>query len=354
MAAQFIGKVFIKSCQSMAELPDASIDCVVTSPPYEQMKRYGDSPEDMGNYQGLAFIEKLRPAVREIFRVLKDEGSAFFNFQPSRVGGFMSPTLPALPAMLEQEGLRIVQPITWLKTNAQPTADARLLKSSVETIYHLAKSEAYYADKSATRAPSLWAGRDKRTHKYHPSGLSERGNWFCPALDHVHKLSLQEVLRALLGADSDALPLRKSQDQATIHPAKMPDELADWLILYGSRPGAVVLDPWAGSGTTLCRAKALGRQWVGYELSAGYAELAISRISAVPEAPGEGGGQLGVDPSPTLAAARRGPVTPPSPREALCKHCGKPFPAKRRWQAFCSDRCRYTHHNHANTRAKGG
>lgn len=348
--AAYLDRVFIKSCASMAELPGDSIDCIVTSPPYETQRHYSDDPEDMGNYRGKEFIEKLRAPMREAFRVLRPEGSAFFNFQHGRAGGFASTTLYTFPALLEESGFKIVQALSWLKVNAQPSADPRLLKSATETIFHVAKSERYFTDKDSVRAPSLWAGRDKRAYKYNPRG-GDRGNWFCPALDQLSKLGVQDVLRALLGHDVDVLPMRKAQDQATVHPAKMPDEVADWLILYGSRSGDTVLDPWTGSGTTLCRAKELGRRWVGYELSPAYAALAEQRIAQTP--PADGACDDGAGDARKVSAPIQGPNAASVGIDLECLNCKTTFKVRKRWQVFCSSRCRYTHYNRTRTRARG-
>lgn len=348
----WLDRIMNKSSGDFSELPENSIHSVVTSKPYEKQRRYSDDPADLGNYQGIEFIEKLRQPLREIYRVLRPDGNAFFNFHPARVGGFVSPTLHLLPALLTEVGFGIVQVLSWLKVNAQPVADSRLLKPSIEWIYHCAKTEHYVVDKDALRVPSLWAGRDKRVHKYNALG-GDRGNWFCPALDQLTKLGVQDVLEAVLGRDVDVLPLRKSQEQATIHPAKMPDELADWLIRYGSRPGDTILDPWAGSGTSLCRAKALGRHWVGYELSPEYAMLAEERVGQVRfgealEGPVAGPGPV-TGPKPAAKA-----IPPVGPTNRSCRHCGKAFTPKRSWQVSCSSQCRYTHWNRADTRVGGG
>lgn len=345
----FLDRVFQKSCADMSEIPPDAIHCVVTSPPYEMQRRYSDDPQDHGNHAGAEFIERLRPAMREVLRVLRPDGSAFFNFIHTQIGGFASPTLHKFPALLEESGFKIVQPLSWLKTNARPSADPRLLKPSVEMIYHVAKTKDYFADKDTVRVPSIWAGRDHRATKYNPLG-GDRGNWFCPALDQISKMSLHDVLQVFLGDGVDVLPLRKSQEQSTIHPAKMPDELADWLIRYGSRPGDTVLDPWAGSGTSLCRAKVLGRHWVGYELSADYARLAEERIARVTFGEALGGEAVSATVAARKLSMRAKPVIL---AKKACRACGKPYEPKRRWQTSCSSKCRYTHWNRANTRYIG-
>lgn len=333
----YIDQVYAKSCSDMAELPDASVDLVVTSPPYEAMRSYSDHPEDLGNAQGPEFVGLMRKPVAEIHRVLKPAGSAFVNFQHQNLGGFASPTLYLLPALYVEQGFHIVQVLYWIKTNAHPQNDPRLLKTAVEPIYQLAKTKDYYANKDAIRRPSLHAGKDKRTWKYNPMG-ADPGSFLCPAIERLRGLSVQDVLLQVLDPEGSALPYPKSQDQATVHPAKMPEELARWLVLYGSRPGALVLDPFLGSGTTACMAKALGRRFVGYELNPEYASLARRRLAQIQ--PG--------DFPPTEPIRMRAPRLPERPsglQEAFCPVCGTPFIPNKPWQKFCSAQCRYKHHN---------
>jgi DNA modification methylase len=341
----FLDRVFNKSCADMSDIPDGAINCIVTSPPYEDQRDYSDDAENHGNYRGDAFIAKMRAPMRELFRVLKDNGSAFINFVPGRKDGVLSSTLHTFPMLLEESGFKIAQVLSWVKTNAQPVADARILKNAAESIYHVVKGGHYIVNKDAIRRPSLWASRDHRSSKYNPLG-ADGGNWLCPALERLNKMSVQEVLGAVLDPEGSVLPLKKTQDQATVHKAKMPDELADWLILYGSRAGDVVLDPWAGSGTSLCRAKAHGRHFVGYELVAAYAALSEQRLAAVLfGAASAADGTVSSARPPASDRASSATTVPAVKRERLCKRCGEPFTPKRQWQDYCKQSCRDAHNN---------
>jgi site-specific DNA-methyltransferase (adenine-specific) len=72
------------------------------------------------------------------------------------------------------------------------------------------------------------------------------------------------------------MPLQKNN-----HPTVKPLRLMSYLITMGSRPNQVVLDPFAGSGTTLVAAKQLGRRFIGIEMSAEYVEIINARLNAV-------------------------------------------------------------------------
>ena len=245
-------QVFWKSAAEIPELKPFSVDLVVTSPPYETMRHYSDSVEDLGNYQGREYVAKLKAVLGECKRVLKPGGNLFLNFQAQIIDGLTSPTeYLVLKMAVEELGLLHVQTHFWLKRNANPLPARNTLKNSVELIWHFAKTKDFIVYKDAIREPSEWAGKDNRAYKYHELG-KDPGNYF------IHP---------------------KSQDQKEIHPAKMPDAVAERFVLYGSKPGDVVLDPFCGSGTTLLAAQKHGRRYVGYDLNAEYVGVAKARLN---------------------------------------------------------------------------
>jgi site-specific DNA-methyltransferase (adenine-specific) len=327
----------------MALIPDDCIDCIVTSIPFEMMRHYSDDSEDLGNYQGRDFIEKLVPVIQECRRLLKPTGNLFLNFQPQTVGGALSPTSWLLPQALAANGLYIVQALAVLKTNAMPSNDPKRLKPSVEHVYHCVKDLAeYLVFKDAIRRPALWAQRDNRPWKYSAKG-ADPGSVIFPALERIRRMSEREVLTNLLGEDGNVLTIAKTQNQSIVHPAKMADEVAQWLITYGSPVGGVVADNFCGSGTTLIQAKALGRHYLGGDLNHVYVAQAEAALAQV---------QFGQLLDPTAPEPIR---TRPAPRQdapgasskplLTCRHCGASFEPHKGWQAFCSDVCRFKHHN---------
>jgi site-specific DNA-methyltransferase (adenine-specific) len=252
-----------------------------THPPFEQMKTYSDSPADFGNYQGKEFIARLEPVIREWHRLLKPTGNLFLNFQPQTINGVLSPAAWLLPEALTRLGFHIVQILTVLKTNSMPQNDAKRFKNACECVYHAVKDpEAYVVDKAAVAVPSLWAGKDKRSWKYRPEG-GDRGNWLCPALERLNQLTVKDVVTMAIGEQSDVLLIAKTQNQSTVHPGKMSDEVARFLVLYGCPPGGIVCDNFCGAGTSLIQAKLAGRHYLGGDLNPTYvaqAEAALAQV----------------------------------------------------------------------------
>jgi site-specific DNA-methyltransferase (adenine-specific) len=104
------------------------------------------------------------------------------------------------------------------------------------------------------------------------------------------------------------------KERAGFHGCQMPEQLLGRIIRCCSDPGDLVLDPFAGSGTTLVVAKKLGRRWLGFELSPEYARKATVRLEAVAE-----GQPLEGAPEPLVSA----PATPDAPRRARKSRRGK-------------------------------
>src|SRR5205085_11601648 len=69
--------------------------------------------------------------------------------------------------------------------------------------------------------------------------------------------------------------------ERTAHPCQMPEAVLERIVRVSSNPGDLVLDPFAGSGTTLAAARRLGRHWLGVELSVEYAEHIRKRLAAI-------------------------------------------------------------------------
>ncbi|MFC1678971.1 DNA-methyltransferase [Elusimicrobiota bacterium] len=340
-----IDQVLIGECaEVMRRWPNDCIDAVITSPPFETMRRYSDDPRDLGNHQGLTFIEQLRPTISEWWRILKPTGNLLLNFQPQTVGGVLSPTSYLLPQALIEAGFHIAQELWVVKTNAMPNGDPRLLKPCVERVIHAVKNPtAFIVFKDAVRRPPLWAHRDNRPWKYAVAG-ADGGNFLCPALDRLNRLSIREILSAVCGEDTNALPIAKTQNQTTIHPAKMSDEVARWLVLYGSPPEGMVCDPFCGSGTSLIQTRGLGRHYVGVDLNEEYVKQARTAVTEISFS------EFLTTPTPqTTRDSNRSPgARPRPPRTQIprsCRNCGKDFSSKKAWAEFCSDPCRYKFHN---------
>jgi site-specific DNA-methyltransferase (cytosine-N4-specific) len=261
-------------------LPDASVQLVVTSPPYALHFQ-----KEYGNVDKGAYVNWLRPIASGILRVLRPDGSFVLN-----IGGSYNPGAPTrslyhfkvLLMLCEDLGFHLAQECFWhnpakLPTPAEWVNVRRLrLKDSVEYVWWLSKSPWPKADnrqvlveysedmkrllRRGYRAKARPSGH-VITHKFQrdqggaiPSSLIERGN----------NESNSEYIRAC--AESGVKP----------HPARFPRALPEFFIKFLTDEGDLVLDPFAGSNMTGAVAESLSRRWLAFEIREDY--LAASRV----------------------------------------------------------------------------
>ena len=294
----------------MEWLPDESVQCCVTSPPYFGLRDYGvegqigleESPDE--------YIKKMVDVFREVRRILKPDGTLWLNIgdsyaaqggaqvqgtkqaKGSQAGAWggerrMPPTglkakdLIGIPWMLafalRADGWYLRQDIIWHKPNPMPESVRDRCTKAHEYIFLLSKSERYFFDSEANKeaAVSEKPAGNKR-HKYadaYAAGTSE---------EHRTKAGLL----ALQGIEWEKRNRRSVWTVATrpykgAHFATFPPALIEPCILAGSKPGDVVLDPFGGSGTTAEVAIRNGRKAVLCELNPAYISLIDKRVANV-------------------------------------------------------------------------
>lgn len=310
--------------QLLRGLLAASVDCVVTSPPYFGLRNYG-VPGQLGLEGSVqAWVANLLGVMAEIARVLKPAGAVWLNLGDSysRHAAHGAPPKGLVLAperlllALAERGWLVRNKVVWAKSNPMPVSARDRLTCAHEPLYLLVRSPHYYFDLDAIREPHTSAPAPGRRRPM-PSGPP---TWAGPLA------GTQSGLEALHAAGLPGHPLGKNPgDVWTMakgrgsggHHATFPEALARrpilatcpervctdcglaWrrqqvarglgrLAVLGAlapacacggahRPG-VVLDPFMGSGTVGVVAAALGRDWLGIELNPQFAELAAERI----------------------------------------------------------------------------
>jgi site-specific DNA-methyltransferase (adenine-specific) len=260
--------------ESMRDMPDCSVQCCVTSPPYWGLRDYGHegqigleaTPED--------YVERIVAVFREVRRVLKDDGTLWLNLGDSYSVGKQLVGIPWRVAFaLQADGWWLRQDLIWHKPNPMPESVRDRCTKAHEYLFLLTKSERYHFDVKAIAEPGV-------TGKWEAmppiGGVKHAGHEFHGGRVYTGKRPA-----------SDGMRRRRSVWKVPVKPYKgshfavMPPKLIEPCIKAGSREGDTVLDPFAGSGTTLAVAMELGRNAVGCELNPDYANLAKERIQSV-------------------------------------------------------------------------
>jgi site-specific DNA-methyltransferase (adenine-specific) len=308
--------------QVLATLAPASVDCIVTSPPYFCLRNYGVEGQMGLEVSVEGWVDELRAVARGLARVLRPEGSLFLNLGDSfskhlRYGAQPKSLLlgPERLVLALQEGGWIVRnKIIWAKTNPQPSSVGDRLSATWEVVYFLTRQPHYYFDLDAIRVPhrSVGTGRSRVAQDI----STKPPAWAGPLAGANHGLARLKVSGLPghpLGKNPGDVWELATAGYRGAHFAVFPERLVErpiraacpervctacgqpWRrkayptghrILQPTctcqaryRPG-LVLDPFIGSGTVGVVAERLGRDWLGIELNPSFAELTRQRIEA--------------------------------------------------------------------------
>ena len=170
---------------------------------------------------------------------------------------------------MRRQGWRWVEEHVWNKTNPYPTGSQRRLKDGFERCLHFAKTRDYqfFPDEMKTKSDSTYT-QDNKRRKNQGAFSTHNGSEFV-----MKKRLTDDMVRP-----STVLTLASSCINIG-HPATFPIGLPEFFIRLMTKVGDMVLDPFAGSGTTLLAAKKLGRQYMGAESLPEYCWLAVRRLS---------------------------------------------------------------------------
>lgn len=272
----FTGRVYLGDSRHMREVPDGSVDLIVTSPPYFNVKDYSldgrqehaHSGKQNGQIGDLTdfdqFLAELLDVWRECERVLAPNGKLVIN----------APMMPMVKREFSTHENRHIFDL-----------NAEIQQSIIRNIEGMYLLDSYIWNRtnpskklmfgSYPHPPNFYAQNTVEfVTVYVKVGKARRRS---DAVKAASKLTQAEWLD--LTKQVWDLPVPNKGDLAFgVHPALMPEELASRAIRLYSFHGDVVADPFAGSGTTLRVAKRLGRHFVGYELVSSYADIITRKL----------------------------------------------------------------------------
>lgn len=314
--------------QRLNELTPQSVDCVITSPPYFQLRNYRQ-PQQIGLEENVDdWVTCLRDVLRDVARTLKPTGSVWLNLgdthsSHSREGAPPKSLLlgpERLGLALIEDGWVIRNKIVWAKTNPMPSSIRDRLACTWEVIYFLTRSPRYFFDLDAIRMPHTspaprarrsiavypprghgvpgWASEHEGGNKGlaalrsrgmagHPLGKNPGDVWTMSTAAfrgaHFATFPKQLIERPLLAGCPERVcagcgrPWERRTER-TLGQLAVRGELTPICGCdRGWRPG-LVLDPFIGSGTVALVAIEHQRDWVGIELNPDFAAIAQARI----------------------------------------------------------------------------
>jgi len=277
--------------ETLKKLPDGSVDCVVTSPPYYGLRAYLPDDSEFAHFEigreitPKQFIEKLVEVFHEVFRVLSDDGVLWLNIgdsyssykngthvpqsfdksennhknrpktgAPNRskavmeAAGFKNKELIGIPWMLafalREDGWLLRQDVIWQKAVAMPESVKDRCTRSHEYVFMFTKQPCYFYDHEAIKEDTV-DGNERK---------NKRSVWTIATSKYK-------------GA----------------HFATFPEELVEPCVLSSCKPGGIVLDPFNGAATTGVVALKHGMKYIGCELNPEYVELSEKRLNECAE-----------------------------------------------------------------------
>ena len=306
----------------LKKFPDESIDCVITSPPYFNLRNYKVEGQIGLEKTYQEYIKKLIDVFNEIKRILKKEGTCFVNLGDSynnhnwagnKLNKFASQTITpknivfgrggdlGLPdkslmliphrfaiAMLDN-GWRLRNTLIWIKPNAMPESVQDRWKKAHEYIFFFTKSKKYYFNLDTIRTPHKQVSIQRAQYELGRNAMglnpSSMGKKYQDNKRYMGMPAKMVKLNPKGAIPPDYLIVNTNcskNDGSESHYAIYPQELISPLILAGCPKNGIALDPFGGSGTTGVVAKKLGRNYILIDLNPKYCEIARQRIAAQP------------------------------------------------------------------------
>lgn len=271
------GLVVGESQALLARLPPASVDLILTSPPYADARAYSRIPPDQ-------YEAWFSPYAQAMQTVLKPSGSLLLNINDriARSGplrGQRHPYVYRLVLALQEAGWRWMETYIWEKPNAMPGRFGPRLKDAFEYVYHFARGDRPYVDVDAVRVPY-------KTEAAEIAQRQTRGSRRRTTAAGFGRDRARTYGRG--GADPGnviSIPQSYNQHNGVAHTAPMPEALADFFIRFACPPRGIVIDPFAGSGTTVLAARRLGRQAAGFDRQGPFVVAGRERLRILSAAP---------------------------------------------------------------------
>lgn len=249
--------------RNMKHVADASVDFLITSPPYWNLKDYGGGPASIGHVAYDDYIEEMNEVWRECYRVAKPGAILVINVNSRRHQKVFYPI--AFDIVAKMSDWKIHDVNIWYIPNALPQPNhyiERLLDNKFEYLLVFVKggaSDPYKFHKP--RVPQKYLLADPRSEKRNAAGRCV-GN----------------VLR---------IPAYRPPNvkKGNYHVAAYPEELVAFFLASYTDPGDIVLDPFVGSGTTLKVCRVMERQGIGFEINSSFSDLIQDRVNEDWEVP---------------------------------------------------------------------
>ena len=305
------------SLQILKTFPDESIDCVITSPPYYQLRDYGWEGQWGLEKTYQEYLDKMIELMRELKRILKPTGTMWINlgdtystissgtrglkrkekqfnkishkailgqgFEQTKNKDYPNKSLMLIPhrfaiRCIDEIGLILRNDIIWAKRNAMPESVTDRFSKKHEFIFFFVKQKKYYFNLDAIRDKISEVTIDRCNRAFNSSRSKFYGFSNDKQNKYKEKILGGEVSGKNPGDVSDFWDITTKSNNLN-HYATYNFDLIDKPIIAGCPENGIILDPFCGTGTTLVRAIQLGRKAIGIDGNMEYVSITNKRIS---------------------------------------------------------------------------
>ena len=257
------------------EQPDNSVDLVITSPPYADIINYG---KNISIKKPQEYCDWLLPLFNDIQRVLKPSGSFILNINDNCKNGLRNPFIYELIYRSQKETkLKFYDTYIWHKRNGIPNGGKKRFRNTTEFIFHFVKNKKelkFYMHRVLEDTNIETKKRFERNGLYKPQGNIIDGV-------RLYDVERDPVVKDRVRPDNvfRFSTAGAARDNHIKHPAPYHRQLPEYFINLLTDIGDVVLDPFAGIGTTGLPCKDMERKFRGYELNEKYCDFGNKRIN---------------------------------------------------------------------------
>ncbi len=265
----YINQILFGDCLDVLKnIPNDSIDLIVTSPPYANQRNHtygGIKPEE--------YVQWFMPRANEFQRVLKPTGTFILNIKEKVVNGERHTYVLELILEMKKNGWLWTEEYMWHKKNSYPGKWSNRFRDNWERLLQFNKTKKFkmfqdevkvpVGDWAKTRLKNLSETDMRRDDSRVGSGFGKNiSNWI--GRDMVYPTNVLHMATECYNRN---------------HSATFPVDLPRWFIKLFTEPNDLVLDPFIGSGTTAVACVEEGRNYVGIDSNLEYVNVAIDRLS---------------------------------------------------------------------------
>ena len=247
------GMIMLGDCLNiMRQMDDGCIDLTVTSPPYDNLRKYNGYCFDFEN------------VAKELYRITKDGGVVVWNVNDATVNGSETGTSFRQALYFMECGFNLHDTMIWIKDGGGAVGSNKCYTQNFEYMFVFSKG--------TPKAINLIYDKPNGSYGIDKSGVGRRKD------NGEKKIETRKPAKEFSRRNNWwYIPPQKGGK----HPAVFPEQLASDHIISWSNPGDVVFDPFMGSGTTAKMAMLNGRRFVGCEISEEYCNIIKERLDAI-------------------------------------------------------------------------